>query len=140
VGGNTRAPNFVSIIIMTTNAPRQPPRFKSKYWCFTLNNYTDDELEMLRNLVGGHLTTYAVFGKEVGESGTPHLQGYFEFKSRWDLIRLRRWALDRAHYEPRRGTAEEASNYCKKDGDWEQYGTISISNQGICNNTRLTLH
>jgi len=28
------------------------------------------------------------------------------------------------------GTAEEASDYCKKDGDYEEFGVISQSNQG----------
>lgn len=43
----------------------------------TLNNYTDDEIEHLRNVdtMNGKIK-YLTFIKEIGESGTPHLQIY----------------------------------------------------------------
>jgi len=41
---------------------------------FTLNNYTDEEYKYLTEEFAPQ-TTWMVIGKEVGEQGTPHLQG-----------------------------------------------------------------
>lgn len=59
---------------------------------------------------------YVCFQEEVGQSGTPHLQGYCEAKS---PLRLRRWKEvlgHRAHIFPRKGSAVQAREYCKKPG------------------------
>lgn len=40
--------------------------FKSRSWCFTLNNYSPEE-ELLVRALKEHNTKYFVFGKEVGE-------------------------------------------------------------------------
>jgi hypothetical protein len=64
---------------------------------------------------------YCVIGQEVGESGTPHLQGYIYFGTLKSLPQLR--ALNpRAHYEMARGTVEENFAYCTKDGNFEERG------------------
>lgn len=62
-------------------------------------------------------------GKEVGENGTPHLQGYLELKTRMTFSSLKRnLGLDRIHLEPARGNLEQNQRYCKKDGQWEENG------------------
>lgn len=99
---------------------------EGKYWCFTLNNYTEEEENFLKNIN----CKYIVFGKEVGENGTNHLQGYIEFGSNRKLERLKREISNRAHWEKRRGKAEEAANYCKKDEDYIELGEISRTSQG----------
>jgi len=48
----------------------------AKHWVFTLNNYTNDEINILCN--DSSIKRYS-FQEEVGDSGTPHLQGYLEF-------------------------------------------------------------
>lgn len=48
---------------------------KRNCYCFTYNNYTADGEEQLKAWLE-EFTKYAVFGHEVGEKGTPHLQGY----------------------------------------------------------------
>lgn len=48
---------------------------RTRAWCFTLNNYSEKEYETIK----GVSCRYIVVGKEVGDSGTPHLQGYIEF-------------------------------------------------------------
>lgn len=46
---------------------------QSKHWCFTLNNWTVEELEQIEQIVQQCCDKW-IIGKEVGEEGTPHLQ------------------------------------------------------------------
>ncbi|GAC77771.1 replication protein [uncultured marine virus] len=48
----------------------------SKHWVFTCNNYTKENIELICN--DSSIKRYS-FQEEVGDSGTPHLQGYLEF-------------------------------------------------------------
>lgn len=96
----------------------------AKNWCFTLNNYNDESIQRLKSGFEESRALYMVFGKERGERGTPHLQGYLQLGSRQRLSYLRR-VFGQAHYEVSRGTPEEAANYCKKDGDYEESGTCT---------------
>lgn len=93
--------------------------------CFTINNYTEDELDQLRTVVtaSDSMVKYIIFGREMGkETSTPHLQGYAELATVARLGRVREILGERGHYEQRRGTQQQAIDYCKKDGDWEEYG------------------
>lgn len=102
---------------------------RAKNWCFTLNNYVEDDVAALR--LATATTEYLVFGRETGESGTPHLQGYVIFPA---AIRLptakNRLGIQRAHFEVTRGTPKQASDYCKKDGDFEEFGELPAATQG----------
>lgn len=98
----------------------------SKYWVFTLNNYSDSELVNLNTIHGHEDVSYIVFGKEVGESGTPHLQGYVEFSRRLRLNQVKDLLGSRIFAEKRRGTGGEASSYCKKDGNFQEFGTMNV--------------
>jgi len=101
---------------------------QSKYWCFTLNNY-DGQFDYISHLM--LFCTYAVFGYERGErEGTPHLQGYCEFPKRKRLSGVRK-VLTRARWSTRiSDDPSKAADYCKKDGDFEEAGAISESQQG----------
>lgn len=104
---------------------------QSKFWCFTLNNYSDADVLCCRRLVDSEEDcTYLVFGRELSSSGTPHLQGYVEFGRRVRRSRVLQLLGGHVHLEQRRGTSEEASAYCKKDGDFEEFGVISQPRQG----------
>lgn len=94
--------------------------------CFTLNNYTFDDLVRLGGLKD-HVK-YLVMGAEVGEQGTPHLQGYVEFNKSIRFNSAKKLLGDRVHIEQRRGTQQQAIDYCKKDGDVWEMGTPG--NQG----------
>ena len=103
---------------------------RSKRWCFTLNNPTLEESEFLlrmhRILKTMKTTsiglTYLVSGQEVVT--TPHIQGYLECK-KISLQNLKENFLTRAHWEIAKGTPKEASEYCKKDGTFEESGVLS---------------
>lgn len=88
--------------------------------CFTLNNYTDEEFYAIK----AWSCDYLIIGREVGENGTPHLQGYVEWTSAKKWSTLKR-LNSRIHWEKRRGTAKQASDYCKKDGDFIEVGELS---------------
>lgn len=91
----------------------------SKNWVFTWNNYDNGTLEHLYNRLEQDANKY-VIGKEVGESGTPHIQGWVVFKVRKRPIE---WAkIPGIHWERQVGTDEQASEYCMKDGDFRSKG------------------
>lgn len=92
---------------------------RSTNWCWTLNNYTDIEE---RTIIACDWVNYGVFGKEIGEENTPHLQGYFELKTKRTLASLKRKLGDRIHWEIRKGTQEQAVVYCKKDNNVTEWG------------------
>lgn len=58
----------------------------------------------------------AVIGAEVGESGTPHLQGYVEFKVKQRPLSKMKGTIG-AHWEVSKGSRIENYEYCSKDGD-----------------------
>lgn len=102
------------------------PRRQAKNWVFTLNNYTNDEVDALEAL-GTELPSplcYLVFGKEQGENGTPHLQGYICYKSKKEFNVVKSVVSPRAHIEPAKGSPRQASDYCKKDNEYKEYGTL----------------
>lgn len=103
-----------------------PVKNPHRNFCFTINNYTDASLE---DLTSQNYIRYLVAGREVGESGTPHLQGYCELTKIVGFDTLKK-LIPTAHIEKRRRTAQQAADYCKKDGDlFIEVGTISKPGQ-----------
>lgn len=92
---------------------------RAKHWCFTLNNYTQDNVD--RIIDNSSSFDYVIFGKEVGDSGTPHLQGFVSFPNR-----VRRSVcidkIGQAHFTVARNI-DNSIQYCKKDGDFIEIGT-----------------
>jgi len=88
---------------------RQPS--PAKDWCFTLNNPDErfEEYDAIWDLD----YQYLVFQVELGEEGTPHVQGFVQLREKLRLTALKKF-LPSAHWEKRRGTPEEAAHYCKK--------------------------
>lgn len=93
-------------------------------YCATLNNYTEAEVATLRN--GRPELNYFIAGHEVGEQGTPHLQIYFQLNKQVKITTMHRWpGWERmAHIQPAKGTSDEAADYCKKEGNFWEFGTI----------------
>lgn len=67
-----------------------------------------------------------VYGKEVGESGTPHLQGYVYYGTLKSFKQVQK-QIPRAHIEVQRGSFDQAIDYCKKDGSFEERGEAPVS-------------
>nr|QXP07584.1 MAG: replication associated protein [Arizlama virus] len=96
-------------------------------WCFTINNY--DGLVPFDS----DIMRYMIQQEEIGEDGfTNHLQGYVEFKKSTRFNTAKSFIGDYSHIEPRRGTRDQARDYCRKpesrvggpyeDGTWVRNG------------------
>lgn len=97
-------------------------------WCFTVNNYGD-----WRPVYNAAEMDYLVYGLEVGEQGTPHVQGYVRFKNRKRMNTVKN-LFERAdmHLEPAKGTEMQNKTYCIKDGQFSEFGTFdaNVGKQG----------
>lgn len=82
-------------------------------WCFTINNYTEDDVKQVESLPK---YKHLFVGKEVGEQGTPHLQGYVSFLNKIRFEQVKK-LLTRAHITAAKGTARDNYNYCMKEND-----------------------
>lgn len=113
---------------------------RSRNWCFTLNNYTDEEVESVREVVKD--TKYLVFGYEVApETGTPHLQGYIQFKNEKSFKQVKKMLPDRTHFEACKGSAVQNYKYCTKGENFEEFGEKpkTQKEKGECNKERWRL-
>lgn len=94
-------------------------RNRSRGWCFTINNYTDDDI--LEILYMHDNAEYTVFGFEVGKKGTPHIQGYTYFRNQISFSTIKE-LLTRANIRAARGNADQNYDYCSKDNDFYEFG------------------
>ena len=113
----------------------------SKHWVFTLNNppLSDPEYQAIFQRLP---CSYICFQREVGQQGTPHLQGYLEANKRIRITGLKKFqGLQTAHFEKRRGTREEARDYCLKSDtrhpDSEFWESTDFPNQAQGKRTDL---
>lgn len=95
---------------------------KNRRYCFTLNNYTEEEYDAIVKWMSSTTTDYAIVGKEVGKNKTPHLQGYVRFPNARshggvrDLPGMKRSSLFFC-----RGEEHHNREYCSKDGDFKEF-------------------
>jgi len=97
-GGNTKTPPARAV--------------PAKKWCFTYNNYTKEKMETLETLFIQGGFKY-IFGEEIGESGTAHLQGYIESEKKIRPIEY--FKTKDVHWEKTKGSKEDNIKYCSKD-------------------------
>lgn len=83
--------------------------WRSRHWFFTLNNYTNDNIVALST---GKNCAY-IFQEEIGEKGTPHLQGYLSFKNPLTMEQVKKKYMKELHLETVKNKTA-AINYCKK--------------------------
>lgn len=95
---------------------------RSRGWCYTVNNYSDTDIDLLDDI--SNVATYLCYGKEVAPTtGTPHLQGYVYFDNAKTFSKIQKLLPKGSHIEVAKGNALENNNYCKKDGDFKEFGT-----------------
>jgi len=119
LNSNTQKMSQENTVVNTLNTEEgntKPPPKTMRKLCFTINNYTNTEYKDLLSVIDKRFYK-AIIGKEVGENGTPHLQGYIEFHSpkTWSTIKK---LLPRAHIERAKGTRAQNVAYCSKGGDY----------------------
>lgn len=112
-------------------------------WVFTLNNYTPEEFDYLKNGKLADSVKYLVFGVETAPTtGTPHLQGYVYFHNAKPksavkkILKSKRFYLDWR----RSKTIEKAIEYAKKDGNFIERGVAPMTQEekGACTKRRWT--
>lgn len=94
---------------------------QSKRWCFTVNNYDPLDEESLRLL--GLSCKYLIFGREVSSTGTPHLQGFVLFETNYRFAAVVALFPNGTHLEVAKAASHTAAAYCKKDHDFEEFGS-----------------
>lgn len=111
-----------TFITKSTNMPN------GRYYCFTINNWTPEELLVLRVQAAAE-ARYICWQQEVGALGTPHLQGYVEYSKTRSLMWMKANGFpNRTHFEKRQGSRAEAREYTRKvdgtevPGTWEEHG------------------
>lgn len=101
----------------------------AKNYCFTINNYTDNDLHRLSTLPDG--AVWLIYGKEKGVSGTPHLQGCIQFSKRRTFNQAKALISEHSHIEVAKSVSASIS-YCKKEGDYTTIGPVPIKgSQGV---------
>lgn len=85
---------------------------------FTWNNYPENAEDLLGKM---DMFSYIVGGYEVGENGTPHIQGYAELDKQTVITKINK-VLKGCHVEKRKGTQKQAITYCVKDDKWFEIG------------------
>lgn len=110
-----------SVSLPSVSVPNFPTRNLYQHWVFTYNNPPRNPQKWLEEVTTGPdkwPLYYISFQLEKGaERGTEHFQGYAEFIDRHRLSAVRRLANGGSvcHWEPRRGTPEQARAYSMKE-------------------------
>jgi len=97
---------------------------KSKTWVFTINNYNDADIDLMKRWA--EEVSRITASKEIGESGTPHIQGAVTFRNTKTLTAVKKLHT-RAHWAI--ALAADCFLYCMKE-DSELIVNVNNSKQG----------
>lgn len=95
-------------------------RIRSRGWCFTINNPTNSKEDVLKLF---EKAKCVIIGKEKGEQGTEHFQGYVQYKNAISFNTVKK-LIPTAHIESAKGDPQQNYKYCSKDGDFIERGTF----------------
>lgn len=98
---------------------------RNRAWVFTINNYTVDDTEAVHAL--GDKAAYVSVGREVGDQGTRHYQGFVMFETlkafkQVKALLVRAWIAPKAKLS----TFNQAIGYTQKDNTFYECGTRPI--------------
>ena len=141
VGGQVRPEHSIAMPKTPRDRSNRAPQDRSsrkkqpvpkKNWVFTVNNYTDADLAIYP--LPSAVVKYCKYGKEVGETGTPHLQGYLQLWKPFSLLQVRalfnpEGSLSPPHFEAQLSPSNKvADDYCsKEDPNPFVQGTLTLS-------------
>jgi len=96
-----------------TSVPWYGGYAQRKAWCFTLNNPRQHNGRAIASLLREASCSFIIIGREYSDDGTPHLQGYCEFR-RPSSLKDCKEINEYAHWE--KAIASRSSNieYCRK--------------------------
>lgn len=88
---------------------------RARKYVFTLNNYVAQDLEDIKCFAKSRKKCRYYVGEEVAKTGTPHLQGYLEFKNPQSFESVKE-LLPRARIKTAKGSRQQNYDYCSKEG------------------------
>jgi len=102
-----------------------PSRIRA--FIMTWNNYPENWIELIDKAFETKRFRYIIGGKEVGENGTPHIQGHIDQKNGSTIKALQKFLkkadIKCAIKQPKdEHHAANNRNYCKKDHDFTEWG------------------
>lgn len=97
---------------------------RARSYTFTLNNWTKKELHKILTACETKSWSY-VIGSEVGEKGTPHLQGYITNKNPISFSTMKK-LMPRAHIEIAVASVRSNYNYCTKSCGDDMWTNIEM--------------
>ena len=109
-------------------------RVRARRWVFTINNFTYEEEEAVRNLEINEDVEAVIAEEEHLEEGTPHIQGYLRTIRQIDRSVVLRWLGRRAHIEVAMGSEVDNIKYCTKEDQVivEKLNDIRLVRSEIC--------
>lgn len=99
--------NTLDTIKNTARNTNKDSAVRSRMWFLTHNNYTQEDIDTLTQVEGDF-----IFQEEVGENGTPHLQGFIKFKNARTFLSMKK-INGKTHWEKAKNP-EACKNYCQK--------------------------
>ncbi|GIY51557.1 replication-associated protein [Caerostris darwini] len=96
---------------------------RSKQFCFTSFAISSEPV------FKQEIHEYLIFGRETCPSSKrEHWQGFVVFKNRQRFSGVQK-SFPGSHIEVSRGTCQEAADYCKKDGNYKEFGRLPTIKQ-----------